>query len=490
MNHYRKLFLAPATLLFSLNVFSQGTQVVSGHPIYNLNGNIGIGTNNPSTTLHVAGATTLGGNLTMSTSVIDGSENRFSFITGGASDHSQFLMYNGSIVNTLKLNAGGDSFFNGGNLVVGANSTSSKFEVFQASNTEWATVLKNVGGNGKGLLIKNASGNATPSLQINDNLDNIRFLVRSDGKVGIGTATPDYKLDVTGNARFTSEIIANTSIYLGTTNLTRISTDGNHEFGINYNIAGSFNYYSGTTSQFKIDPNGNVGIATTTPQARLHIEGGSVQIGSSTENGMLHLGGGKGYAGLGSTRSDAGLILGKNIYARYDNASYNGKALAGQTTSTGFSGIKLGLNGQMDFFGKPGNVTADEEANHIDNIRLSINTAGNVGIGTTTPSDKLEVNGTIRSKKVRVDANGWPDYVFDPDYNLKPLGEVEAYIQTHKHLPEVPSAKEVEAKGLDLGSMDATLLKKVEELTLYILDMNKKIEAMQKELNELKSKGQ
>tara|TARA_Y100000114_G_scaffold92623_1_gene86069 strand:+ start:9895 stop:10473 length:579 start_codon:yes stop_codon:yes gene_type:complete len=110
----------------------------------------------------------------------------------------------------------------------------------------------------------------------------------------------------------------------------------------------------------------------------------------------------------------------------------------------------------------------------------------NVGIGTTSPSEKLEVNGTIRSKKVKVEASPWPDYVFSSDYNLRPLNELEDFIQQNQHLPEVPSAQEIEANGQDLGDIQTVLLKKIEELTLYLIDENKENEALKKENQDLK----
>ena len=88
------------------------------------------------------------------------------------------------------------------------------------------------------------------------------------------------------------------------------------------------------------------------------------------------------------------------------------------------------------------------------------------------------MNGTIRSKKVKVEASPWPDYVFEPTYELRTLNNLEQYIQANKHLPEVPSAKEVEANGIELGQMDATLLKKVEELTLYLIEQDKEKEVL------------
>jgi hypothetical protein len=74
----------------------------------------------------------------------------------------------------------------------------------------------------------------------------------------------------------------------------------------------------------------------------------------------------------------------------------------------------------------------------------------------------------------------WPDYVFEKDYNLLPLSELETYINQNKHLPEVPSAKEMEAEGLNLKEMNLMLLKKVEELTLHILNQEKRIKELEK----------
>lgn len=99
----------------------------------------------------------------------------------------------------------------------------------------------------------------------------------------------------------------------------------------------------------------------------------------------------------------------------------------------------------------------------------------NVGIGTTTPAEKLSVNGNIRAKKLIVSQTGWPDFVFSKSYKLRSLKEVENYINENQHLPEVPSAKEVAAKGISVGDTQALLLKKIEELTLYIIEQQKQI---------------
>ncbi len=113
---------------------------------------------------------------------------------------------------------------------------------------------------------------------------------------------------------------------------------------------------------------------------------------------------------------------------------------------------------------------------------------GSVGIGTTTPgstSYKLMVNGKIRANEIIVET-GWSDFVFEKDYKLLSLPEVEKFIQKNKHLPDVPSEKEILENGVSLGEMQSTLLQKVEELTLYVIDQNKRIEKLEKENAELK----
>jgi len=107
---------------------------------------------------------------------------------------------------------------------------------------------------------------------------------------------------------------------------------------------------------------------------------------------------------------------------------------------------------------------------------------GWVGIGTTSPQSELAVNGTITSKKVKVTLTGWSDYVFNDDYHLRPLNEVERYVQQNHHLPEVPSAEEVKKDGLDVGDNQATLLKKIEELTLYVIEQNKRLSEQEKKM--------
>jgi hypothetical protein len=110
-----------------------------------------------------------------------------------------------------------------------------------------------------------------------------------------------------------------------------------------------------------------------------------------------------------------------------------------------------------------------------------------VGIKTSNPSCALDVNGTIRSKEMKIEAIGWSDFVFDEDYNLRPLPEVETHIKEHKHLPEIPSEKEVLENGVNVVEMQAKLLQKIEELTLYVIGQDKRIKALEEENRLLKN---
>ena len=116
--------------------------------------------------------------------------------------------------------------------------------------------------------------------------------------------------------------------------------------------------------------------------------------------------------------------------------------------------------------------------------------ASNVGIGTLSPDEKLTVKGKIHTQEVRVDMAGplVPDYVFANDYKLKSLQEVEDFIKENKHLPEIPSAQEIEKKGLMLAEMNMSLLKKMEEMTLYMIEQNKKIENLEKKIELISKK--
>lgn len=209
-------------------------------------------------------------------------------------------------------------------------------------------------------------------------------------------------------------------------------------------------------SIYGIWTDGNVGIGTSTPAFPLTVEAANpnpfVNIASfhnnSTSNTWLLVANNTGQVNLGM----------------------------GSTTQAGY----IWSSTDKFFIGDDGNPTL-----YVDKMGN-----GNVGIGTTdTKNYKLAVKGNAVFAKVVVkDPAYWPDYVFQSSYRLRPLSEVEEYIKQHHHLPEVSSAEEVKKNGLDVGDNQATLLKKIEEMTLYMIEQNKKILELEAKVRALEEK--
>jgi len=200
-----------------------------------------------------------------------------------------------------------------------------------------------------------------------------------------------------------------------------------------------------------LDINGNLGIGTSNFASRLNVVGGdeSITLGDHSVTS-----GTKGIYFPGFRDILPG-YFGASIEAVPEWACCN---LPGPN---GYPGIRnMGLN--FNVHGNYG-VAADKMT------ALSIISNGNIGIGTTTPKEKLSVNGNIRAKEIKVEAENWPDYVFEKGYLLPDLRHTKSFIEAYGHLPEMPSAKMISAEGQDLGDIQIRLLKKVEELTLHLI---------------------
>jgi hypothetical protein len=291
------------------------------------------------------------------------------------------------------------------------------------------------------------------------------------GNVGIGTPNPAYQLDVNGPIAIEQKnfggsaglyIIGNVptsdwpTIGFGLTNSASATVQGGMIAGqITGNTAGSesMDLFFSTLSagslaeRMRITRSGSVGIGTTNPPANLTVNGNILQ--------------------------NLGSALMYNIYWNGSGWSYWGNGPGGTLDQNG--------NGDFVIYMAPSG-----SASAAANLRavFTVQNGGNVGIGLTNPPNKLSVAGTIGAQEVIVAASG-ADYVFAPDYQLRDLDDLSAFIQRNHHLPEIPSAAEVQQKGVSLGDMQTKLLAKVEELTLHMIqehDRNDRLEAQNREL--------
>lgn len=234
-----------------------------------------------------------------------------------------------------------------------------------------------------------------------------------------------------------------------------------------------------------IDTGGYVGIGTTNPQTTLHVIGPITAGFDNSTWGEDYLYGAYGDGHLfaiGSLYSSGASFLGFAVKAKHLDRGY--------VSSTGIAAARSAVeanSGYVAFLTGSGQTSTDGGPVSISE-RMRVDAAGNVGIGTTSPTQKLSVNGTIRAKEVIVDT-GWSDYVFAPDYRLASLSEVEQHIKTEGHLPGIPSASDVAEHGVTVGEMQAKLLAKIEELTLHQIEQEKALERLNAENAALRSRN-
>lgn len=172
------------------------------------------------------------------------------------------------------------------------------------------------------------------------------------------------------------------------------------------------------------------------------------------------------------------------LFNAYKDITVDGglAALGNTKFSNNVGGYKNGA-GAIMFFGNSGLMAfyvTGESTGKDTNVdwgtaQMYITRNGRVGIGVLDPEHKLDVDGSIRGEKIIADPDAWPDYVFEADYNLKSLDEVEAYIKANGHLPNIAPADTFLTNGVSIGDMDVKLLEKIEELTLYTIEQEKQI---------------
>ena len=306
----------------------------------------------------------------------------------------------------------------------------------------------------------------------------IEHITIKQDMVGIGTTEPQRELHIQAAE-------GHNDAYLGLTNgvgdFAEIGYDGDTD-GIEFRI------YDNLTKMY-IGNNGSVGIGTSAPKRPLHLNAGSGDAYFRIENSadkFLDIGydgdshgiefrpqgsakffvGDSGAVGIGTTAPGRPLHLkvgSSKAFLRVENSA--DKVL------------DIGYNG--------GTQGAEFRVQEIP--RFFIADSGNVGVGLTSPTHKLTVNGAIRAKEVLVDNNNWPDFVFADSYSLMPLSDVEQHIQANKHLPGIPSARDVAEQGVSVGDMQAKLLQKVEELTLHMIALEKENARLRERVSSLET---
>lgn len=222
------------------------------------------------------------------------------------------------------------------------------------------------------------------------------------------------------------------------------------------NIAGYFSASGGTNNYGILVPNGKVGIGTTTPRALVVV------------SGAPNTNGGNGSVGA--------------LVETYDNSATGANTTYGGIAFASFPGYDYSVGK------KTVNNSTYFQIRRQDGVELlTIDASGNTGIGTTSMGTaKLAVEGKIEAREVVVTStNPFPDYVFENNYQIISLDKLEQSIKDNKRLPDMPSSKEVERNGLNLGEMQVKLLKKVEELTLYVIDLKKENDVLKKRVSTL-----
>lgn len=335
-------------------------------------------------------------------------------------------------------------------------------EAYKQAGLVFERTAYNTAAPGKIHLLNTTSQNSATLVDAKFTLDEI-------GRIGVGTQSPKKKLDIWGGANDFTASFGNTigvgqwsGIHFGykedgndfykQAGLVFERTDYNNAAPGKIHLLNTVSHYNASLidSKFTLDEIGRIGVGTQNPKKKLDVWGSANDFIASFGNTI----------GVGQW---SGIHFG---YKEDGNDLYKQAGIVFERT-----GYNTAAPGKIHLL----NTTSSQNATLADS-KVTIDELGNMGVGTVTPTEKLSVNGNIRAKKIIISQSGWPDYVFDSSYSLRTLSEVENFIINNKHLPDMPSAKEVEENGISLGDHQAILLKKIEELTLYLIHLKKENE--------------
>jgi len=320
----------------------------------------------------------------------------------------------------------------------------------------------------------------------NEYQKNIASFQSETGYVGIGTNNPTSNLEVNGKLKFTDngEINSNDSLhrilFRGTEKKMELRESGDIIFSAGSDIGQE-------TGSMIIKSNGNVGVGTFNPTEKLEVNGNIIVNGNGAD-GPSYISGRKGPGGVLFLLNNSSLNDGPGLVLSNSNGNDGNISM----TSYGKSGVVSFVNYVPNVHYKSLMALSYDEIkigsdDFIANCTPKFHVYGksqldgNVAIGKIAPRDdyKLTVDGSILCEKIKVVTHAGADFVFEDGYSLKAINELESYVNSHKHLPDVPSANEMINDGLELTEMNILLLRKVEELTLYIIEQNKRIEKLE-----------
>ena len=298
-----------------------------------------------------------------------------------------------------------------------------------------------------------------------------KMRIDKNGNVGIGTTTPGNKLDVSGSAIFnpsttagyyTEGIRINNApnnfaiLHLGGNAGSTFST-GSGQWTVLKDYYNHFGIWENGNPMFSIlNTTGNVGVSTTDPISSFQVQDGCTKASIGEADGQ-DLNFGTSYLGFNAARSSS------RQWTVSNDSQHNGGGV-----------IYSNILGEIYFAPIASTGTTDQTLSDTD-IKNKI-------------TFRVSADGTTYAKKIKVELTGWPDYVFKPTYTLMPLTDVKSYIDKNHHLPDMPSAEKVEKEGLDLGEMNKLLTKKVEELTLYLIEKDKKEKEQEQNTESLENK--
>jgi len=275
----------------------------------------------------------------------------------------------------------------------------------------------------------------------------------------------------------------------------------------NYGNIGVYGYATGTVSWGGYFTgrgyfSDKVGIGEDNPSSMLTVDAPtSTSIMSLRSNGVTQMYlNSSGSLGLGTTSTtiDAKLrvdhtgitqaVFGTTGTGVSLMSSYPGIAFNSYYTTT-FKTIQAGYGADITCDPTTGNLWFRTHANGASanatvsyTTRMTVQNDGRIVMGSIAPATgyKLSVDGKVICEELKVQTSGsWPDYVFADNYDLPSLSEIETHIKANKHLPGIPSAKQAEADGIEVGEMQKKLLEKIEELTLYVIDLEKKVKSLE-----------